>query len=479
MIKSNQKILNMTLILLDGLLCVAAMVAAYFLRFSCYSGAHLGLGLYLRMLVVTVPVYALLYHLLGLHESFRYKGFLTEAGKIIQANLLGLMFLQMLAFLGKEIHLSRMVLLLFFFLNTAASGVMRYLLRKVLRKMRSGGRNQKHFLIVGWNEMAEDLCKKLIGNKALGCYIDAYLGSGTPSQKLSFLPRAGRIQDLEKYLACHTPDEVVLCLEYEQYPQLQHLLEVCEKYGVKSSLLPLYAQYLPSRLHIEEIEGIPLMNLRHIPLDEAFNRVLKRATDIVISLTGLVVLSPLLLAVALLVKVTSPGPVLYCQERVGLNRRPFLMYKFRSMRADDSGRDKTAWSTRTDDRRTPIGAFLRKFSIDELPQLYNVLRGDMSIVGPRPELPYFVDKFKEEVPMYMLKHLVRPGITGWAQVLGWRGDTSITQRIKCDLYYIENWSFLLDIKIILMTAFCMFNRSEKLGGGADKPQQEEKEGETP
>ena len=200
MIKSNQKILNMTLILLDGLICAATMIGAYLLRFANYSGAHLGLGIYLRLLVPTVPVYALLYHLLGLHESFRYRGFLTEAGKIIQANLLGLMFLQMLAFLGKEIHLSRMVLMLFFAMNTAASGVMRYLLRRVLRKMRSGGRNQKHFLIVGWNEMAEDLCKKLIGNKSLGCYIDAYLGSGTPSGKLSFLPRAGRIQDLEKYL---------------------------------------------------------------------------------------------------------------------------------------------------------------------------------------------------------------------------------------------------------------------------------------
>lgn len=476
MIKSNQKILNMTLILLDALVCAAAMVTAYYLRFAFYDRAHLGLELYLRLLVPTVPVYAMLYHLTGLHESFRYKGFLTEAGKIIRANLMGFVFLQMLAFLGKEVHLSRMVFFLFFFLNVAASSTMRYLLRKMLRKMRSGGRNQKHFLIVGWNEMAEEFCKKLIGNKVLGCYIDAYLGNGTPSEKLSFLPRGGRIQDLEKYLACHTPDEVVLCLEYEQYPQLQHLLEVCEKYGVKSSLLPLYAQYLPSRLYVEEIEGIPLMDLRHIPLDEAFNRVLKRATDLVLSFTALVVLSPFLLAVALLVKLTSPGPVFYRQERVGLNRRTFMMYKFRSMRTDDTGQDKTAWSTKTDDRRTPIGAFLRKFSIDELPQLYNVLRGDMSIVGPRPELPYFVDKFKEEIPMYMLKHLVRPGITGWAQVRGWRGDTSIAQRIKCDLYYIENWSYLLDIKIMFLTLFCMFNKSEQLGSSEKKDGKPEKEG---
>ena len=462
MIKSNQKIFNTTLILLDGAVCGLSMAAAYYLRFLFYSEAHLGLKVYLPLFLPTVLVYILLCHLMGLHESFRYKGFLTEAGKIIQVNLMALVFLQMLAFLEKEVHLSRMVFFLFALLNIAAGGSIRYLLRRMLRKLRSNGRNLKHFLIVGWNEMAEEFCKKLIGNKVLGCYIDAYLGSRGPSDKLSFLPCGGDIRDLDDYLSCHTPDEVVLCLEYEQYPQLQHLLEVCEKYGVKPSLLPLYAQYLPSRLYVEEIEGIPLMDLRHIPLDNAFSRVLKRGTDILFSLLVLVGLSPFLLAVALLVKITSPGPVFYSQERVGLNRRTFTMYKFRSMRVDDSGKDKTAWSTETDDRRTPIGAFLRKFSIDELPQFYNVLRGDMSIVGPRPELPYYVDKFKDEVPMYMLKHQVRPGITGWAQVQGWRGDTSIAQRIRCDLYYIENWSYLLDIKIMFMTAFCMFNSSEKL-----------------
>lgn len=462
MIKSNQKLLNMTLILLDGAVCAAAMAAAYFLRFFSYTEPHLGLEYYLPLFLPTVLVYVLLCHMMGLHESFRYKGFLTEAGKLIQANLIGFMFLQMLAFLEKEIHLSRMVFFLFAFLNIAAAGTLRYLLRRSLRKMRSAGYNLKHFLIVGWNEMAEEFCQKLIRNKDLGCYIDAYLGSANPSEKLSFLPCAGDIMDLENYLARHTPDEVVLCLEYRQYPYLQHLLEICELYGVKSSLLPLYARYLPSRLYVEEIEGIPLMDLRHIPMDEALNRVLKRATDIVLSLLALIVLSPFLLFIALLVKLTSPGPVLYQQERVGLNRRPFIMYKFRSMRVDESGKDKTAWSTETDDRRTPIGAFLRKFSIDELPQFYNVLRGDMSIVGPRPELPFYVDKFKEEVPMYMLKHLVRPGITGWAQVQGWRGDTSIAERIRCDLYYIENWSYLLDIKIMVMTAFCMFNKSERM-----------------
>ena len=465
MIKANQKIFNGVLVLLDAVVCAAAMVCAYALRFWNYgAGFHLGLDSYWRLLAAALPAYALIYRAFGLHDSFRCKGFLVEAGKIIQANLAGLAFLLVLGFLTREVELSRMVLGLFFLLATAGSCLMRYLLRRALRRMRARGRNLKHFLIVGWNDMAEEFCRRVISNKSLGCYIDAYLGEGLPGEGLSFLPRAGGLGDLEGYLAGHTLDQVVFCLEYEEYPRLGRMLEVCEKYGVKSSLLPACSRYLPARPRAQVVQGMPLINLRHIPLDDALNRVLKRGVDIAVSLAGLVLLSPLMLAVAALVKLTSPGPVFYRQERVGLCRRTFTMYKFRSMAVDTSGGDQTAWSRAADSRRTPVGAVLRKLSLDELPQLWNVLRGDMSIVGPRPELPHFVEKFREEVPMYMLKHLVRPGITGWAQVKGWRGDTSIVERIRCDLWYIENWTLLLDLKIMAMTAFAMVNRRETLAG---------------
>ena len=205
------------------------------------------------------------------------------------------------------------------------------------------------------------------------------------------------------------------------------------------------------------------INLRRVPLDNLLNSFVKRMFDIVASLLGLVILSPFLLAVAIGVKITSPGPIIYKQERVGRNKKIFTMYKFRSM-AVEGNADTTTWGTRDDPRRTRFGAFLRKYSIDELPQLYNVLRGDMSLVGPRPERPFFVEKFREEIPLYMIKHLVRPGITGWAQVNGWRGDTSIEKRIECDIHYIENWSFLLDIKILFLTVFRGFvNQSEDMG----------------
>ena len=214
---------------------------------------------------------------------------------------------------------------------------------------------------------------------------------------------------------------------------------------------------MPSHPVIDEICGISLVNIRHIPLDNIGNAFFKRATDIVGSLRLIILTSPLMLFAAIGVRLSSPGPILFKQERVGLGKKPFYMYKFRPMRVNDQ--QSTGWSTDSDPRKTKFGAFIRKFSIDELPQFFNVLKGDMSLVGPRPELPYFVNQFKESVPLYMVKHQVRPGITGWAQVNGFRGDTSIKGRIEHGIYYIENWTLLFDIKILFMTIF-RFKNSE-------------------
>lgn len=199
--------------------------------------------------------------------------------------------------------------------------------------------------------------------------------------------------------------------------------------------------------------GLPVINIRYVPLSNTFNALLKRVFDIVFSGIGIVVLSPLLLIIACAVKFTSKGPLIFKQERVGLRNEPFMMYKFRSMRVQDEKEEKKAWTVKDDPRVTKVGKFLRKTSLDELPQLFNIFKGEMSIVGPRPERPYFVEKFKEEIPRYMVKHQVRPGLTGWAQVNGYRGDTSIKKRIEYDLYYIENWTFGFDIKIMFMTIF--------------------------
>jgi exopolysaccharide biosynthesis polyprenyl glycosylphosphotransferase len=240
---------------------------------------------------------------------------------------------------------------------------------------------------------------------------------------------------------------------------MPQVIQACEKTGCKLSLIPFYADYMPSHPQIDSLNGLPLINLRRIPLDNLGNAFLKRAMDVVGSLLLIVVTSPLMLFAAVGVKLSSPGPIIFKQKRVGLNKKEFYMYKFRSMKVNAAS--DTAWSTNSDDRKTRFGSFIRKCSIDELPQFFNVLKGDMSLVGPRPELPHYVEQFKEEIPLYMVKHQVRPGITGWAQVCGLRGDTSIEDRIRHDVYYIENWTLLFDIKILFLTLFKSVNR-EKL-----------------
>ena len=210
---------------------------------------------------------------------------------------------------------------------------------------------------------------------------------------------------------------------------------------------------IPTRPYTEDLDGLPVIHVRKIPLANSFNSFIKRVIDIIGSLGLILLFSIPMLVVAIIIKTTSKGPLIFKQERVGLHNKPFKMYKFRSMEVQDSSKEKQAWTVQNDPRVTPIGKFIRKTSLDELPQFFNVLKGDMSLVGPRPERPFWVEKFKEEIPRYMIKHQVKPGITGWAQVNGYRGDTSIRMRIDCDLYYIENWSLGLDFKILFSTIF--------------------------
>ena len=241
---------------------------------------------------------------------------------------------------------------------------------------------------------------------------------------------------------------------------MEKIVQDCEQSGTKISIIPFSYKYIPSHPYIDQIGDIPLINLRRIPLDNLGNAFIKRSIDIIGSLTLIIMTSPIMLFTALTIKLTSPGPIIFKQKRVGLNKELFTMYKFRSMRVNCE--EETGWSTDCDPRKTKFGSFIRKFSIDELPQFFNVLKGNMSLVGPRPELPHFVDNFKNEIPLYMVKHQVKPGITGLAQIKGYRGDTSIKERIKYDIHYIENWSILMDISILFKTAFKGFKNNEKI-----------------
>lgn len=464
MIKENQKILNALMALIDAGLCLLSILLAFFYHFYNYEGSfYIGLSYYLRLMVAVVPVYFLLYHYFELHESFRHKTLMTETGKIIQANLSGVIFIFVLVFFLKEVHISRMVILLFGVFNTGFTVIFRSILRKILRNMRAKGYNLKHLLLVGWNDVSGDFFKRVSANRNLGYHFIGYINQSKLKLPGVTLAYKGNLDKLGELLDSHLVDEVIIGLEPQDFSQLGGIIEACEKAGVKASLLPFYTKYLPTKPYIDEVEGMPLINIRKIPLDNLVNSFLKRAFDMVGSFLMILMLSPVLLGTVIGIKVTSPGPVMYYQDRIGKNKKPFSMYKFRSMKVSQDGSDMTTWGTAEDNRRTKFGTFIRKFSIDELPQLFNVLRGDMSLVGPRPERPFFVEKFREDIPLYMLKHLVRPGITGWAQINGWRGDTSIEERIKCDIHYIENWNLLLDIKILFLTAFGgIVNKSETL-----------------
>jgi Undecaprenyl-phosphate glucose phosphotransferase len=384
----------------------------------------------------------------------RKKRFSFEVFKILQVHVISLLILLSMLFIIKEIHVSRSYLLLFLVNNIILISVYRYIIKIVLKNLREKGYNKQFVLILGAGTLGRRFYENLQLYPDLGFESVGFLDDNHQEHEPEFAhykPILGHVDELEKILNEVIVDEVIIALPLNAHSKYGKIINICEKTGVKTLIIPDYYDFLPAKPLFDNFAGMPLINVRDIPLDEMKNRFLKRIFDIAFSLAILIITSPLLLLIAVVIKLTSPGPVIFKQERVGLNRRIFKMYNFRTMKVLSQGASDMVWTTENDPRKTKIGAFLRKTSLDELLQFFNVLMGQMSVVGPRPERPYFVEQFKEEIPKYMVKHHIRPGITGWAQTNGLRGDTSIEDRIDHDIFYIENWSFLFDIKIIFKT----------------------------
>lgn len=454
MIRENQKILNNIQIVLDLIIVILGLVMAYWIRFIDYEGSYLGFASYLPTLILLLPLYLFLYYLFGLYEPRRRKSVSHEIVKIMQANFLSMMILFSLFYLIKEINYSRQVIILFVIITSIFTILERVILRLFLINIRKQGYNRKHVLVIGANRLAKRLITKLKDNSYLGYEVVGIVDDDfTASKTMGKIPIIGVILDLENIIRDHEIDEIFITVSAKNYEKFRQIIMACEKSGVRTQIVPDYARFIPAKPEIDEIDGIPLINIRHVPLDNVLKAISKRAFDLFISAVGLLICSPIFLLMAISIKLDSPGSVLFTQERVGLNKKKFMMYKFRTMKVQVAEKSNSEWTTKEDPRKTRLGTFLRKTSLDELPQLWNVLKGDMSLVGPRPERPFFVKQFKERIPRYMIKHHVRPGITGWAQVNGWRGDTSIRKRIDCDIYYIENWTFMFDIKILFMTVF--------------------------
>lgn len=442
---------------MDAFLTGASFILAYYIKFYILENGP-GIGVlpvadYYMLLPFMVPGYMFLYYRCNVYSPKRTVKRRHEIYGILQANTLGMAALIIILYLIiREINFARSVMAIFYVLNIFLTSCSRIVLRKSLSTMRSKGYNLKHILLVGYSRAAEEYIDRIQENPQWGyvaCGIlDNNVPAGTVYRGVKVL---GSLGNLEIILPENKLDEIAITLCLSDYDYLEGIVHTCEKSGVHTKFIPDYNSLIPSKPYTEDLMGLPVINIRYVPLTNTGNMVIKRIMDIVGSLFGIIITSPIMLVCALLVKFTSSGPVIFKQERVGLHNKPFYMYKFRSMAVLPSKEEKKAWTVRNDPRVTGVGKILRKTSLDELPQLFNILKGDMSLVGPRPERPLFVEKFKEEIPRYMVKHQVRPGLTGWAQVNGLRGDTSIRKRIEYDLYYIENWTIGFDIKIIFMT----------------------------
>ena len=409
---------------------------------------------YMMMLILIVPVYLLLYQAFTLYTPMRMQGRRLVLANIVKANSLGLLILMFIFYMVDEGDFSRSTYIMFYVINIVLQWAVRMLIFTLLKDMREKGLNQKQMICVGYSRAAEEYIDRVQANPQWGYVIQGILDDNTPAgTEYKGIKVLGRIENLNVILPENQMDEIAITLGLSEYYRLEEIVALCEKSGVHTKFIPDYNKIIPTKPYTEDILGLPVINIRYVPLNNTFNALIKRTMDIVGSIVGIIVTSPLMLLMCLIIKLTSPGPLIYKQERVGLHNQTFWMYKFRSMEVQPESEEKKAWTVKNDPRVTPVGKFMRHTSIDELPQLFNILKGNMSLVGPRPERPFFVEKFREEIPRYMVKHQVRPGLTGWAQVNGYRGDTSIRKRIECDLYYIENWSIGFDIKIIFLTFF--------------------------
>lgn len=460
MIKDNQKYFNRLHVLIDALVVACSYVLSWYLRFdSIFAPKQVGVGVldrevYFSALYLIVPGYMILYYAFNMYTPKRATRRKYEFYGIVKSNTVGAILFVTVLYVINQPNFARTWIFLFYCINIILTTLCRQIIRNVLQYFRKKGYNIKYILLVGYSRAAEEYINRIQANPQWGYVVRGILDDRVPRGTLyKGVKVLGLIDNLMVILPENKLDEIAITLSLEDYGRLEKIVDLCEKSGVHTKFIPDYNSLIPSRPYTEDLMGLPVINIRYVPLTNTLNWISKRLLDIVGSAAGLIVFSPVMLITALSVKFSSPGPVIFKQERVGLHNKPFWMYKFRTMETQREAVEKKAWTVKDDPRVTNVGKFLRKTSLDELPQLFNILKGDMSLVGPRPERPLFVEKFKEEIPRYMIKHQVRPGLTGWAQINGYRGDTSIRKRIDYDIYYIENWTMGMDIKIMFLTIF--------------------------
>jgi len=440
----------------DAVLIASAWMAAYWLRFHVGIPAPLGnpgVGAYLQALAVILPLWFVLFRSYGIYEPQRTESLIHEAGQVVRATALGIVLLIAVSFFTRSYFYSRGVVAAFSVLAPVLLIGFRVALRLGLRSLRRQGFNLRYVLVVGGGVLADEIIERIHAHPEAGLRVRGVLAEGlVEAPDVRGVPVVGGYGALK--VALHQEgdrvDQVIIALPSDQSAALEKVLADLDDEMVNVHLAPDLLHVMTLRASVENLDGLPIINLRESPM-MGWAAVQKRCFDIAVSCAGLVLFAPVMGLIALAIYASSGAPILYVQERMGLDGRIFGMIKFRTMIEGAEQESGPVWTSPEDKRRTRVGALLRRFSVDELPQLWNVLRGDMSLVGPRPERPVFIEEFRREIPGYMLRHRVKSGLTGWAQVHGWRGNTSIHERVEHDLYYIQNWSLGLDLQILLMT----------------------------
>jgi Undecaprenyl-phosphate glucose phosphotransferase len=464
-------------LLVDVLSTNLAWILAYALRFESELVATLlpatkgvpALSGYLVVLPVISLLWPVVMYFHGLYQVRRGRSRIDEFFAILFSVLLAtalmwglLLFLRVYYFYQSDVapqwEFSQAVFGFFVVLDVLALNLGRWALRSYLERLWAAGYNVKRVLVAGAGELGRTVAETILAHRELGYQVVGFLDDVPGRAGLAKAPVLGTLDQATEVAGVHKVDQVYVALPLEDHAKLLKLIKSVSNECLDIKVVPDLIQYASIKAALEDLDGIPIISLNEVPL-RGWNSMVKRGMDMVVGTTLLFILSPFFLVIALLIRLRGgPGPVFFRQERMSLDGKTFQMWKFRSMWHDAEKETGPVWATSDDPRRTPIGAWLRRRNLDELPQLINVALGDMSLVGPRPERPPFVQQFKARIPQYMLRHRVRSGITGWAQVNGWRGNTSIEKRIEYDLYYIENWSLLLDVKILILTLFRGFGQ---------------------
>ena len=468
LIKDNQKNFSRLHMLIDVFVIAASYALAWLIRFQGifeHSAVQSKtVQEYMFMLIFIIPGYLLLYQAFDLYTPMRMQGRRLVLAGIVKANALGLLIIMFALYNFKELDYSRLTLVSFCVINIVLEWFVRMVIFYILRDMRKKGMNQKQVLLVGYSRAAEEYVDRILQNPQWGYVIRGILDDNVPAgTTYKGVKVIGRIANLMIILPSSRLDEIAITLGLSEYYRLEEIVALCEKSGVHTKFIPDYNNIIPTKPYTEDILGLPVINIRYVPLSNTFNALIKRSMDIAGAIVAIIVSSPVMLVLCMLIKLTSPGPLIYKQERVGLHNQTFRMYKFRSMvtnaeelkkkLAEETGQeDRFIFKMKDDPRITKVGHFIRKTSLDEFPQFYNVLKGDMSLVGPRPALPEEVARYGS---LYSARLLVKPGITGPWQVSG-RSDLSQEQSEYLDVSYIENWSIAGDLAILAKTVMVIF-----------------------